>query len=489
MRRHRRSLVALTATVVVLVALGWWWGASLLPRSYSLATMGLPDGGGGPVAMDMGPDTGPDTGGARSVTDLRDADEVPPDVAVTLVARQERFSLASGRAVAGYTLNGTSPGPEIRARQGQLLQVTLVNASVADGVTLHWHGVDVPNAEDGVAGVTQDAVGPGASFVYRFRVRDAGTYWYHSHQTSDPQVRGGLFGALVVDPPGGPGPGSEVAAPDVVAPVHLYDGRRTVAGRDGELAVDAPPGARVRVRIVDTDNGAVRAWSPQPFRVLAVDGHDVHEPTPVTGAAVGVPAGGRVDVEVLAPARVVVGDVAVVVGGAPPAPGPAPPATLDLLTYGSPVPLGFDPDRATRRFDYAIGRTFGVVDGVPGLWWTVNGHLYPDVPMFMVAEGDVVRMHLTNTSGDVHPMHLHGHHGVVLARDGRPATGSPWWFDTLDVPDGASLDIAFVADNPGLWMDHCHNLAHAAQGLVAHLMYEGVTTPFRAGSATRNVPE
>jgi FtsP/CotA-like multicopper oxidase with cupredoxin domain len=107
----------------------------------------------------------------------------------------------------------------------------------------------------------------------------------------------------------------------------------------------------------------------------------------------------------------------------------------------------------------------------------------------MVREGDVVRMRISNTSGEVHPMHLHGHHAVVLARDGVPATGSPWWVDSLDVPDGATFDVAFVADNPGLWMDHCHNLAHPKQGLVAHLMYEGVTTPYRAGADTPNDPE
>ena len=92
------------------------------------------------------------------------------------------------------------PGPALVAHQGDLVQVTLTNVDVPDGVTLHWHGVDVPNAEDGVAGVTQDAVRPGARWVYRFVAPEAGTYWYHSHQVSDPQVKGGLFGTFVVLP-------------------------------------------------------------------------------------------------------------------------------------------------------------------------------------------------------------------------------------------------------------------------------------------------
>jgi FtsP/CotA-like multicopper oxidase with cupredoxin domain len=98
-------------------------------------------------------------------------------------------------------------------------------------------------------------------------------------------------------------------------------------------------------------------------------------------------------------------------------------------------------------------------------------------------------MTVKNTSGQVHPMHLHGHHVVVLSRNGTPASGSPWWTDSLNVEDDETYEIAFLADNPGIWMDHCHNLPHAAQGLVTHLMYEGVSTPFRLNGATHNEPE
>jgi FtsP/CotA-like multicopper oxidase with cupredoxin domain len=109
--------------------------------------------------------------------------------------------------------------------------------------------------------------------------------------------------------------------------------------------------------------------------------------------------------------------------------------------------------------------------------------------MFVVEEGDVVRMRVSNDSGESHPMHLHGHHAVVLSRDGKPATGSPWVVDSLEVADGESYELAFVADNPGLWMDHCHNLPHAVQGLVAHLMYAGVDSSYEVGGHAHNEPE
>jgi FtsP/CotA-like multicopper oxidase with cupredoxin domain len=413
-----------------------------------------------------------------------------PDVALTVVARKGKVRLASGQQIDGYTFNGTSPGPVIRAVQGQLVQVRLVNESVPGGVTLHWHGVDVPNAEDGVAGVTQDAVKPGGQFTYRFRATQVGTFWYHSHQLSHEQVQHGLFGALVITAPGD-------TATDAVALVHIYDGQRTINGQSGAVPVAAPPGSRVRVRVINADNGPMLVWvSGAGYRLVAVDGADLHQPTPVRDAAVETTAGGRDDLEITMPedgtaVQVELGGTAsLVLGGAAAAAPAVPPSrVLDLLSYGSPAPLGFDPAAATRRFEYAIGRRFGLVDGRPGHWWTVNGHLFPDVPMFMVAEGDVVTMHISNSSGEPHPMHLHGHHAVVLSRNGVRATGSPWWMDSLNVGDGESYDIAFVADNPGLWMDHCHNLTHAAQGLVAHLVYHGVSEPYAVGGASANAPE
>jgi len=441
--------------------------------------MGRPDFGGGP-AHDHG-------AAAHSVADLTGPASGEPDVELELAARQESFELAGGEPIVGYTLNGTSPGPALEVHQGDLVQVTLLNVDVADGVALHWHGVDVPNAEDGVAGVTQDATPPGGQHVYRFVAADAGTYWYHSHQVSHAQVKGGLFGTLVVLPPG------PRAAQDLVAPVHTYSGHRTLGGRTGVTSVVADPGTEVRVRLVNTDNGPLRTWvSGSPFRVAAVDGTDVNSPAEVSDEGVLVTAGGRIDLLVTAPARVDAGGgTALVVAprGAEPAAAPEPSDLVDLLTYGSPAALPFDPDDADRRFTYAVGRRFGLVDGRPGFWWTVNGHLWPDLPMFHVAEGDVVRMTISNDSGDVHPMHLHGHHAVVLSRNGVAATGSPWWVDSLNVADGETYEIAFLADNPGVWMDHCHNLDHAQDGLVAHLAYAGVSEPYRVGGEPDNAPE
>ncbi len=435
--------------------------------------MGTADFGGGPTHDHSG---GGAAGEVAEVADLTGPASGEPDVSYELTARQEGFRLASGEDVEGFTVDGSSPGPGLEAAQGDLVQVTLVNENVAEGATLHWHGVDVPNAEDGVAGVTQDAVLPGEQHVYRFVAEDTGTYWYHSHQVSHEQVRGGLFGTLVVHP------ASAAEEQDVVAAVHTYDGRRTVNGSTDVTAVEAEEGSPVRVRLVNTDNGPLKAWlGGTPFTVVAVDGRDVHEPTEVRDEGLLLTGGGRMDVVVEAPARIDVGGGTALVVGPPGTELPEaaePKDTVDLLSYGSPVDLPFDVDAADRSFEYRIDQRPGFLDGRPGRWWTINGKLFPDVPMFHVAEGDVVRMTIRNESGDVHPMHLHGHHAVVLSRDGVAATGSPWWVDSLNVADGETYEIAFLADNPGIWMDHCHNLDHAEQGMVLAVAYEGVSTPF-----------
>ncbi|HLN77301.1 MAG TPA: multicopper oxidase family protein [Nocardioidaceae bacterium] len=494
MSSRLRLLLACLATAVLVVPLGWLWWSSLMPDEYSVMEMGYVDLGGGPDLAPTSGHGGHAAMGQGSPVDITTlvAGKGTPDVSLDITAREESFKLASGHEVHGYTLNGTSPGPSLHATQGDLVEVHLTNENIPDGITLHWHGIDVPNAMDGVAGVTQDAVGKGESYTYRFVAKQAGTYWYHSHQVSHEQVRQGLFGTLVIEPRDGAGSGAGV---DVEAVNHLYDGQRTLNGRQGDVAVDAEPGTTARVRVVNTDNGPMTTWvSGADYRVLAVDGTDLNDPGPVTGKALVVTAGGRADLEVVVPehgARVELGGNAIVLGpsGADVKAAPAPTDFVDLLTYGSPAPTGIDAAKADRRFDYVIGRRPGFHEGRPGFWWTINGHMWPDVPMYTVAEGDLVVFRIKNDSGEVHPMHLHGHHALVLSRDGKPSTGSPWWVDSLNVRDGETYEIAFRADNPGVWMDHCHNLPHASEGLVAHLMYEGYETPFVVGGKDANDPE
>ncbi|MBA2424419.1 MAG: multicopper oxidase domain-containing protein [Actinobacteria bacterium] len=181
------------ALFVFLGWIGWLWYESRLPGTYGVMEYGLHEHGGGPVPAD-----GHHSG--KNVADLRGPRTGAADARFMLTARTATIRLASGREVEALTFNGVSPGPELRVQQGDLVEVTLLNEDVTQGVTIHWHGVDLPNGEDGVAGVTQNAVLPGQRYVYRFRAEQIGTFWYHSHQVSSKEVRRGLFGAFVIEP-------------------------------------------------------------------------------------------------------------------------------------------------------------------------------------------------------------------------------------------------------------------------------------------------
>lgn len=484
-------LIGLGAVVgaALLAWLAWSWNESRLPGTYDAMAYARPDYGGGPAP---GPGHEHHHGGT-SVASLR-GPAGKPDARFRLVAREADVRLASGRVVHALTFGGIAPGPELRVRQGDLVEVVLENADVEGGVTIHWHGVDVPNAEDGVAGVTQDAVLPGRRYTYRFRATRPGTYWYHSHQSSEREVRRGLYGAFVVEPRR-PLPPRTL---DLAIVAHDFDGVLTLGSSDRVERLPVAPGTPVRLRLVNSVGRPMTfTLGPTSFRVVAIDGVDLNAPGPLEHTKLVLAGGGRYDLGFTMPS----GPVALRLAGSdavlalsPDGRGDAPPvaaeATFDPAVYGEPAPAPFGlSSRFDRRFTMRIGKKLGFMDGRLGFHWSLNGGVYPHVPMFVVERGDLVEVTIVNGTDSVHPMHLHGHHALVLSRNGKPTTGSPWWVDTLDVQPDERYEVAFRADNPGVWMDHCHNLRHAAAGLTMHVAYAGVETPFEIGGSSMNRPE
>jgi FtsP/CotA-like multicopper oxidase with cupredoxin domain len=478
------AVVGALAVAGVLGVLGLAWWDSRLPGTYAVMDYGTLDYGGGQVAAHAH--------GGVSTADLRGPGG-KPDRRFTLTARKATVRLASGRTVDALTFDGRVPGPELRVRQGDLVEVTLLNEDVERGVSIHWHGVDVPNAEDGVSGVTQDAVEPGGRHVYRFRAEQVGTFWYHTHQSSAKDVRRGLFGAFVIEPRE-----DDPDMLDLALVAHHVGGVAALNSADGVSRRSVPAGTPVRLRIVNADGTPQRfTVAGTRFRVVAVDGTDLNGPTPIENRTLELAGGGRYDVTFTMPTETVgfaIADEQTGLALSPDGKAGLPAASagpeLDLARYGRPgtTPFGAS-TRFDRTFTFEIGRKPGFLDGRPGMHWTINGGIFPDVPVFVVERGDLVKVTIANDTGSVHPMHLHGHHVLVLSRNGVAVSGSPWWSDTLDVEPDERYDVAFRADNPGLWMDHCHNLPHAAEGLTMHLVYAGVSTPFTVGGASHNHPE
>ena len=389
------------------------------------------------------------------------ADVGAPTKRFTLTAATAKVNV-DGHEVSAWAFNGQVPGPALAATVGDVLEVTLRNQNIGKGVTLHWHGYDVPNAMDGVPGVTQAAVLPGQEFVYRFRADQPGTYWYHTHEASDEAVRMGLYGVLVVHP-------APVTGVDVTVPVHTLSGFLLPAPVSAPVASGTP----VRLRLVNTDNTThAYALAGTPFLVAAIDGRDLRGPASLSRTAILIPAGGRYDLTFTAPAS----PVALFVNGravwstgsvgAPPSGWPV----LDPLTYGAPAPPPWS--RFDRSFTLVLDRGLDLHGLLPRYAHTVNGAADPDIPTEIVHLGDRVEFTIVNRSAVVHPWHLHGHHVLVLSRNGEPSTGSPLWLDSFDVRPGDVWEVTFLADNPGMWANHCHNLSHAAAGMMLHLMYE-----------------
>ncbi len=418
----------------------------------------------------------------------------------TLTAEIAAIDLGNGKTENAFTYNGTVPGPELRVQQGDLVEVTLVN-QLPVSTTLHWHGISVPNAEDGVAGLTQDAVKPGQSYTYRFMANDVGTYWYHSHQETSIQLPMGLFGAIIVEP----------KAPavhddrDYTVFLHEWDMQPhtltgchaacpetlTVNNRRDQISLAAKPGETVRLRLENSGNDThFPVLVGVPFEVIALDGHDLNGPTALSNISLPIGAAQRYDVRFVMPDN---GSVALIDGDNRAAPEQHPMAIFGSgttkLTYPTDAtPFDFTSygtaaaDKATfnshfdAQYNLVLGEKPGFYDGAMTLTFPINNQTYPNVPSINVKLGDVVKIHMSNEGmfGFDHSMHLHGHYFIVLAHNGKPLTGSPVHLDTIVIIHGDSYDLAIVADNPGLWMLHCHMVEHDMHGMDMMINYPNI---------------
>ncbi|MBV9168723.1 MAG: multicopper oxidase family protein [Chloroflexi bacterium] len=417
-----------------------------------------------------------------------------------------------------WTYNGRVPGPELRVREGDRVRVTLVN-ELPESTTLHWHGVRIPNAEDGVAGLTQDSVQPGESYTYDFIANEAGTFWYHSHQQTSSQLPRGLFGALVVEP----ATGRTAEDRDYSVVLHGVPGHVQINGSYGDVRMDASAGETVRLRLINAvvagmDGGPeTPVLSGADVKVVALDGRDLNAPSPLGPTRIPLGMGQRADlVFTMPPTGAVQLRLAEVQGETSPvqnafgllfpdstpasatlwlgvgtvarAPDPTKLPLFDLTRYGapsaSPVAGPFDVNQTI-----VLGERPGFRDGRPQLVHTLNGEASPNVTPLEVSYGQVVHLQFVNATDEFHPMHLHGHVFTVLARDGVPVTGSPVQLDSILVGPRESWDLAFVADNAGIWMLHCHVLMHAEMGMMMTINYSGVYTPFEMGTRSGNMPE
>jgi FtsP/CotA-like multicopper oxidase with cupredoxin domain len=487
----RRSLLAILAILLATGGLfGWALWSSRFPESVNMGTAG---------GMDMGSNMPMTPAASTPIASLQAPQTAEHVKQFTLTTKAVRLNVGAGKTVDAWTYNGISPGPTLHVQQGDLVEVKLVN-TLPEAVTIHWHGVVVPNSADGVAGVTQNAVKHGETYTYRFIAKDPGTYWYHSHEQSDAQVARGLFGMLIIDPK------QSSVHDDVDAGITLHawsNAGTTFNATEETLHVAAKPGDWVRLRLLNTSNDPLAVTLiGAPFRVAALDGNDLNGPQPLNEALLSIASGQRYDIRFHMPnqgavrligvdanGKVIAGPSAIVgEGHAPSTLTTSHPAVFDFTQYGEPRA---DPIALNAHFDnvqtMTLGFHAGFINGAVGVF-TINGKAFPDIPS-MVKTGQLVKIRIVNETDNVHPIHLHGHTFKVLTHNGQPLTGSPIYLDTIKVDGGETYEIAFYANNPGLWMLHCHNLSHASRGMDMMLVYPNISTPFSVGTASGNIPE
>ena len=231
-----------------------------------------------------------------------------------LTAKKIRWETAPGQTVEGWAYNEQIPGPQIRVREGDRVRLILKN-ELPESTAVHFHGVELPNDQDGVPFITQPPIKSGQSFTYEFTAPNPGSHMYHSHHNAATQVGLGMLGAFIIEP---------------------------------------------------------------------------KKPLPIEKADI----------------------------------------------------------------DYVLVMN----DGMHG--YTFNGKSFPATEPIVAKLGEKVRIRFMNEGMMIHPMHLHGMHMTVIAKDGW-ATPAPWKCDTLNVAPGERYDVIVNCNNPGTWAFHCHILPHA----------------------------
>ncbi|HUL09456.1 MAG TPA: multicopper oxidase family protein [Candidatus Acidoferrum sp.] len=447
----------------------------------------------------------------------------PDERQIVAAPRSYRLTGDPSVVTAGWGYADAFPPPTLRVKRGETLRVRLVNR-LPEHTSIHWHGIRLPNAMDGVPYLTQAPVEPGADFLYEFSPPDAGTFWFHPHCNSIEQMGRGLTGALVVENLDDPPFDADIVC--LYRDWHVDErGNFTAfstdegAGRAGTMgslhsvngvtqpAIGLPAGGLVRLRILNLDNARIvtLAMPNQAAAVIAIDGN------PVAPAAFGEWQMGpamRLDLALRAPARegatfalmnnfaaepwvlatfrtigpaksAATADVPALQASPIPRPNLDHAETLQF-TFSAASATALDPNDlppALTDLQSAIGADVPAADLLcrsQRIFWAINkrpwpgqagGHVPP--PLATLRRGRSYIFELINATPHTHPIHLHGHTFLVIESNKRTVT--PYHTDTVLIHTKERVKIAFVADNPGDWMLHCHIIEHQDTGMMGYV--------------------
>ncbi len=283
----------------------------------------------------------------------------------------------------------------------------------------------------------------------------------------------------------------------------------TINGKSGN-SIDpllVKEGDKVRIRLINA--GFITHQMHlhgHDFKVIATDGQPVNDPAVIQNQLLSIAPGERYDIEFTADnpgswfleehgkASSKIQNMKAVIqyegSDAKTDKSNASDTTLplfDLEQYGKMSKAKFS---LSQKFDQVVTLNLNTEMKNGEMAYTINGKVFPDTDKINVKKGDKVKVIFVNKSNsDDHPMHLHGHFFQVLSKNGQLFQGSPIMKDTLNVKPGETYEVAFEADSPGDWMFHCHDLHHAAAGMVTDVMYSDYQSSYIPDPNVENIPE
>jgi FtsP/CotA-like multicopper oxidase with cupredoxin domain len=388
----------------------------------------------------------------------------------------------------------------------QFVPVTIAFTNrLAEPTTVHWHGMRVENAMDGVSGLTQAPVQPGETFDYRFTPKDAGTFWAHAHHQTYRQLALGLYTPIIVAE-AQPYPVDRdllfVADDWLINPEDQLDTESLEdthawahAGRMGnvltvnrlrlpELAVQA--GDRVRLRVMNTANSRIMRFGFPDVStfIIAKDGQPLSLPRAHSGILTIAPAE-RYDLVIdipkdwagLYPIYERSGKQPFLAATWQVSATERSRALKDVDALPA-NPLPNSEFKTTQKLTLAMqggamgnlkaalyqGKKLSVQELIANKQvWTLNGVAnMPEAALLTAKVGEGIEIALHNTTAWPHAMHLHGQHFRAF----NEVTQQELWQDTLLVQAGDTQTIRFLAMTPGKWLLHCHMIEHQVSGMV-----------------------
>lgn len=398
------------------------------------------------------------------------------------------------------------PPPVLRLRRGQPFTVDVVN-QLNEATVVHWHGLRIANAMDGVPYLTQPPIEPRQRFRYTLTAPDAGSFWYHPHCNTLEQMGRGLTGMLVVEDDENPGFDQDL--PLNIRDFRLGEDGRFIsfyrpraAARGGTLGTvstvnwavepvyDLPAGSLVRLRLAVTDMTRVGIYdlAGGAAQVIALDSNPL--PRPMTPDGIILAPGQRADIALRMPdaeGETVTLNLRLPQGPKPlahlRATGASARRALAELAPLTPNPIA-EPDLANARIlDFVFGWSPGGKPPVAGIcgtlgytFWSINRIAWdgdspdPVAPLAVLKPGRSYVLRLRNETPNDHPIHLHGLTFRLLRSNKRPIP--PLLTDTALLQSGETMEVALVADNPGDWAFHCHVIEHQKTGLTGYIRVE-----------------